>query len=739
MRAAAALLALLAACAARPHSGLEPPPPEAVRGRLEAGFRHLRAGRAQAALAEAGALLARHPWWVEAHRLAQDARRALLQSGPLLRDYTGLAEANPGRPEAWYLLARISGPARRQEQLFAQALALQPEFPRALAGLAWVLAGRGEREQALALLERAAALEPGTLDLPLALADRLVEGGAAERERALEWLERLARDAPGDPRPLLRIAALDRKPTGLLAGLKAALLEPEAQASVAGLAAHLEQAGESAAGAARLWLERLAAGSPPLSLQARVLLARLRNRAGDPAGAFALLGAVDREAALEGDDRELLGTLAFAAGRKREGLEALLEWLPEGFPLSGPTAAARAGLLRALAGEDLDGVPALLAGAGFPEAARAAGAAGGEELARAEEARLIESALALLLENGEPSGRDLHRLLRELRALSLALLGRDAVGTPRLISVFGAGTYLDPGGPGLPAFLLERGRMLFLGQRLGRPPEAYSGRLVSFARERLAVAGREVPIRCWLVEGSGIRPSQGLADLAGLALGRDCLIDLDAIRSWAGALRRQAARGIEAGVLGQPLAPASGPQGLWSPSDLAVKLVVLALAEEGPAVEQRLFEIVRQHELAHLADAALHLPPQARLARLAGLLLRSGLSPARVEAELETRAQASALARTRWPRLALAQAAGSLPAGADGQGSVHDVGYARLVWALGKDAPGGIGALFRLEPEELGRRARAVAERLGLPVFEVAPATEARSPCGPEPPGSCAG
>jgi len=110
--------------------------------------------------------------------------------------------------------------------------------------------------------------------------------------------------------------------------------------------------------------------------------------------------------------------------------------------------------------------------------------------------------------------------------------------------------------------------------------------------------------------------------------------------------------------------------------------------------------------------------------------LRSGLCPNTVEAELERRAQVYALSRTKWPLLALAQAAGGLPEGGNQRGEVHARGFALLVRDLAKLARNHpslgkeenvVAALYRLSPRMLSRFAGKVKQQMGLVPFRVGP------------------
>ena len=706
-------------------------------GRILEGARLLRQGKPSRALALGERILRVRPWDVEAHRLRQNAMREWFRSGPALLEYTRLAREHPNRPEAWYLLGRISFPLRRQITLFRKALSLNPRFPRAWGGLGWTLLTAGDGAGAEKAFARALALDPGQADYHLGMARALFRKTRGTIPVGREHLRIAARLRPMDPSPLLWIARIEGGAWSLLPRARAVTLEPGSPMVFQDLGNLLENLDSRSEAFYMGLLER---EKPFLCAHGLLLLARLRARAGEGREALELFGEAKRRGAfLEEKDRVLAATLLFGAGRWREGLAKLLRWRPRSFPLVGRTGLARLALEKGAARKERlpEDLLVPLAEAGWVRPARALAGwlrsrgrlvsrEGRTALERGEEVLYLEKILAAAM--GLPGSNTLGGLLKTLARTTRELLGRDVVGKPRLVSVVGIGTYLDPMGPGLPAFFRERGRLLLLGRRVGRRVQALSGRIVTSGRERLTLRGgpsREVTF--WLVDGAGLRPSGGPFDLAGLALDHFYMIDLEAIRRWAFQLRNSSRKAREAGALDQPPAPPEGPEGIFTPSDLAAKCRVVGVERPGPSLEERLFEIVRFHELGHLADAAWFLPPGRHLGRVARLLIRCGLWPDRVQAELERRAQAYALARTRWPFLALAQTAGALPVGADLRGESHEVGYALLVRDLARRAvpflPAGAAnptaSLFRLHAEELTAAARSVLDDMGLAAFRV--------------------
>ncbi len=735
----------ISSCAGGPDRTLSPRAGGAAlspgeREKLLEGGKFLREGNPAAALALAEELLRGRPWDVEAHRLRQNAMREWFRSGPALEEYSRLLREHPERPEAWYLLGRISFPPARQAALFRKALTLDPRFARAWGGLGWAFLAMGRAEDAVEALSRALALDPDEADFHLALgrALRVAPGGGLGKAAA--HFRIAARLRPGDPSPWYEIAMSRGGSEGILALGKALALEPGTPFLFERFSLVLRRDPGRAPSFFRAFLETRAEGLCPEGL---LRLARLRAEAGEgvrAVRAFRKAGAgLGR---LDAEDRIRLASLLFGMGRWKEGLAQLVRWRPAGVPLRGRPGEARAALEEALSsGKVPPGrLAGLLARAGWVLPAEAwAGwvrSKGGElprqarrDLARGREVLLLEELLQLALARaGNDKRPGLEGLLAELRKSTRAFLGKDLVGRPRVVSVLGLGVYLDPTGPGLPSFFLRRGRLLLLGRRAGLPPQGFTGRIVTQGKELLSLEGRTREVTFWLLEGEGLKPAGVPVDLAGLALDRFYLVDLEAVRRWAFQVRTSARRAREARALEQPLGPGLGPEGTFAPSDLAAKCRILGLERKGPRLEERLFEIVRLHELGHLADAAWFLPPLRHLGRVAGLLLRCNLDPKRVQAELERRAQAAALARTRWPYLALAQASGALPVGADLKGEVHEVGYALLVRDLAREALPLLGragrenpaaSLFRLRPEELHFAAGKVSEKMGLPSFRV--------------------
>ncbi len=737
---AGTILLLLCACAGRPVPlrGRAPVLHGEEERELLRGHRFLRTGHPERALALADGLLRDHPWSVEVHRLRQDAMRDFFRSGPMLREYTRLAGEHPDRPEPWYLLGRISFPLSRQVELFRKALSLEPAFPRAWGGLGWALFMEGDFKGAKKALSRALALDPVQADYHIALAR--IPSPLVGPVEARAHLETAARLRPGDPLPWFETARRSAGPKGLLAEARAVTLEPRSPLFYGIFPRFLGTGDPSAASFLRCLLER---NEPSLCPEGSLWLARLRNRAGEARAALqeyrkaeSVLGRLDLK------DRVRAASLLLGGGDWKAGLGKLLQWRPLSVPLRGKAGRARKRLEEILQGRRTPPsgeLVTLLAEAGWvrPAAALAGWIRSGggvlparaeRALARGREVLFLEGILQQALRFSWGPKGDLAGLLEKLRRWTRALLARDLVGKPRLVSVAGLGVYLDPTGPGLPSFFLERGRLLLLGERVGLPPQAFTGRILTQGREKLTLEGRSRTVTFWLVDGAGLEPQRNSFDLAGLALDRFYMVDLEAVRRWAFQVRHSALAARAARALDQPVAPPGGPEGIFTPSDLAAKCRVLGVERKGPPLEERLFAIVRIHELGHLADAAWFLPPWRHLGRVARLLFRCGLSPGRVQAELERRAQAYALALAGRPYLALAQAAGALPRGADLRGEPHEVGYALLVRDLARRAapflpPGGTGnraaSLFRLPPGELTAAAGRVVLDMGLAPFRV--------------------
>jgi hypothetical protein len=262
--------------------------------------------------------------------------------------------------------------------------------------------------------------------------------------------------------------------------------------------------------------------------------------------------------------------------------------------------------------------------------------------------------------------------------VSREILGEDVVGEPRIFSIPFVGSIVDPFSEGLPQFFARHNRHLVLGQRLGLPAEAMLLTRLSL-RDLEEDPDVPVPIRAREVVGEDriiqARTSLVGGDIAGVALIDNFVVDMDAVRDWAGALLRMRAIGREDGLalLRDPVPELDDPV---EPLDSEWRLALLSPVEDN-ALEEAVLDVIRWHERAHLSDTFYFLPPEANLWRVLGLLMRNGFRATSVEADLEARAELAALAKSRHTRLVLAHIAGFCGQRLEGF-SAHASGFERL-------------------------------------------------------------
>jgi hypothetical protein len=168
-------------------------------------------------------------------------------------------------------------------------------------------------------------------------------------------------------------------------------------------------------------------------------------------------------------------------------------------------------------------------------------------------------------------------------------------------------------------------------------------------------------------------------DIAGVALVDNYLVDMDAVRDWAGSLTRMRRIAREDGLalLRDPLPSVDDP---LEPLDAEWRLAVLT-PESDEALEAGVLDVIRWHERAHLTDTFHFLPPEWNLWRVVGLLLRNWFSARGVEADLEGRAELAALAMSPHTQLVMAHIAGFCRQDLSGL-SPHATGFEGLAGAL---------------------------------------------------------
>ncbi len=707
-------------------------PREVMPGLWEAS-RFLRLDMPRKALSIAEDLISKHPFLVEAHRVKQEAMKSLFLHGSMMKYYHDFLEANRGRPEPYYLLGRISRPLARRRKLFRLALETDPFFPRALGALGLLEDVSGNRERAEELIRKAIYISPETKDFHLMLAEILKSRGKEAMEKAFSHLEAARRLDPLDPLPLLAMAEYSRGLRAVPPFLAALDLEPR-NPEIGYTCWRIAESGGKETRACLL--AALEGKENSLPAPALFVLAWLRLEAGDQEGALQVYERLMKQGVrLPPDQKETYASLLIGKGRTLEALKVLDHWMPRGYE-----SRWKETIEAFLSGRERDGEKLVIAMAssGRWRAAsallRQKGCWKGDHGKEAEKAvagaRRLEIFEGIIKSNvyGRRDGKakDLRTLLGNLARASVDVFGTDIVGKPRIVYVSGLGGYVDPMGPGLPAYFRKRGRLLILGQKLGKPPEGLSGEIAGERDEVIRSPGRTRRVHCFLIEGKGMKPRTGIGDLAGLAIDDFYVIDLEAIAQWANSIRKNLSKVDAREVLEDPVFMDVPSLGMDFPCGLAMKLKILGSRRAKNSLEEDLFEITRMHELAHLGDAMYFLPVTSNLCRISRLLIKCGISVFRVKAELERRAQICAIAYSRNPLLALAQASEALEADYE-YGDPHILGYELLVLDMARKARelgvlrGGnvVAELFKLRPSSLRRLAKLVMKDLEIPPLTV--------------------
>lgn len=215
------------------------------------------------------------------------------------------------------------------------------------------------------------------------------------------------------------------------------------------------------------------------------------------------------------------------------------------------------------------------------------------------------------------------------------------------------GRLVDPRADGEDALVAEcarAGMVLIMGQRRGGPPEAIVGELERRESGRVLVRGMEVEREViWMKQRrlSGYEEWGGGGDLAGLALDRLVLIDMDAVRRWEGQIRRRNMRLAASGsaILEEPALEDEPVGACNDPAGVGDRL----LFRSPLSVEEE----VLVHENAHLVDAATRLPVEEHAFRNLALAVSRGFSAREIAAFLERNAQLSAIAEGPTPLASL--------------------------------------------------------------------------------------
>lgn len=234
---------------------------------------------------------------------------------------------------------------------------------------------------------------------------------------------------------------------------------------------------------------------------------------------------------------------------------------------------------------------------------------------------------------------------------------------------------------GLVDYFLKRNQAIFIGQFEGRPPAALLMTLVT--------PPRSVPVPAtdgaFAVEYTGddvvFRPlEEGGGEVAGRALYGCYYLDFDSLapsrRRLEKVLRDLPAATVRRLLESRGLEAASPEErtDIDRPLDMATTLLLRAVEIDG---RPRYLDIVRTHELGHVADALHHLPFWDNFLDNLALGFIGGFNAFGVMSRLEESAQEFALVHSPSPHLVLHDILRHLPSGATKQ--THADGYRRLL------------------------------------------------------------
>ncbi|MEZ5965363.1 MAG: tetratricopeptide repeat protein [Planctomycetota bacterium] len=702
-------------------------------------------GEAREALRVAESVLGEDPDNVMALRLRQDVLRERGRRGRLRSEAEERVHDAPNDPLGFYLRGRLQPAGRAQTADFERCTHLGPDFFWGWLGLGWSLR-RNDPTRAVAIFERLHALEPRSPLVCINLASTLLQqerpadaAAVYARLRAIPGAEAVAdlglarvhlhRDGRLEAwAPLLsalRARPYDGGVRGLLEGyLRAGLSvdrleqvrevlyqEPER------LATFVRAGGDrilaevfSRLGAPHLAREALSYdGQPPAAPQVRRAWRRAALATGDVHTYLADLRASFPRQLLDDERNQVRGRwISVLHGA----------WTEAQDPLADTTQVRQ--LVVALRDAGLLDEADAVATFGI---VRSGDSAALREL-RDEIRRAVgfEAAVRRVLYAGylTPKPATLEQTFAEVRRVALEILGEDVVGSPRVFSIPFVGSLIDPFGDGLPKYFARYNKHLVLGQRLGMPVEGMLLTRLS-VRDLADEVQVPVPVRAREVVGEDrsiqARTSLVGGDIAGVALIDNFVVDMDAVRDWAGSLLRMRRIGREDGaaLLHDAVPPAVDA---LEPLDAEWRLAMLSPVEDS-AVEAAVLDVIRWHERAHLADTFYYLPPEANLWRVGALLLRNAFSATSVEADLEARAELVALAKSPHTRLVLAHIAGFCGQQFDGF-SAHASGFERLARALQRrwvaagaaETAVAVSRWHELDPEQVRRTAQALLDNL---------------------------
>jgi hypothetical protein len=676
--------------------------------RVAAARAQFERGETAAALAVVADVLAEAPAHVDAHRLRQDALRQRGRLGLLLAEAEQRLERTPDDAAAHYLMGRVAADDAAKRRCFERATRLAPQSLWGWLGTAFVLRAT-DPARALRLYERLYDLSGRHETVAVSYAAAL--RAARQDDRAIEVYETLRASAPTRGIGELGLAeswfGSDTRVRAWEPPLAKALelrpFDPGVRSLVQRAAARWGEAD------LQQMLDILRRDADRLRQFCRDegvhVLASLFAQAGDPFAARGVLAEHGEREPMQAAARRLARQLLLRTGDLRGFLAALRAahpidlladetnkvrglwvtilqgpWMAAADPLAEPAAAAALvhALLQAGLLEEADTVGTMALLRHDLPALRAH-----RDEARREVA--FQRAVRRVVYHGyavaDGSGRDLEATLEEIRRISIEFLGTDVVGAPRLFKVPFVGTLVDPFAPGLGAHFARYNRHLVLGQRSGGPVEAMLLTRLSVRdlpqEGPLPLAG---PCQEVIGEDRAIRPLSGVlgGDLAGVALLNHYVIDLDAVFEWAAGLRerRRIVRADGDALLRDPLP--SGRDEL-DPAGVDWRLTALSPVQDSE-LDAAVLDMVRWHERAHLVDSFHFLPVESNFWRVLGLILRNGLRPSAVEADLEGRAETAALALSPHTELVLAHVAVFLAS--DSEGSPHARGFRGLARRL---------------------------------------------------------
>lgn len=747
---AAVLLVLLGGCAidvlssvpARVASKATPPQYE----RLHTIQRKVDGGDIDGGLRDLD-LLAGEGRFVEAERLRQDLLRQRGRLGFLRSEAAARVAAAPTSADELYLYGRLLPSGSAMHTAFASAAELEPESLWPWLGLAFSLRDV-DPSQSLAIYERLYAASEANQAVAVAYASSLRSAGRLRD--ALQVYETMAKAGGlvagvghlGMAQTLFALGSGPERALGWVSYLSAVRARPF-DPGVHGILRELLRAG-IADEQVEQCLDALRESEDRWRNFARGagtdLLASVLPRLQQPQAALIAIEAVDHDE-LGPSLRRQYRRLLLACGDSKSFHSALRGDLPRELLLAEDNQVRAVWLtLIDCADDGEDPCAGAEAASSWCAALRDAGLLAEAELAvdlavrrhgandemrsLREEVRMevaFENVLRRLLYRGYAASAraDLDSLLLEVRRSSIAMLGKDVVEPDVRFTLPLVGEMVDPFAAGLSRHLARYNRYIVIGRRAGGVAE---GLLFTRLSVRDLPTDPVLPVqgRCREVVGvdRSVRSLSGVlgGDLAGVALMNHYLIDHDAVVEWAQSIaaRRATTLADRLVVLDDPVPPDTD---VFDPLDASYRLAALSRLQDID-LEAAVLEVIRLHERRHLVDSFHYLPFEDNVWRGLGLILRFGLSPAAIEAEMERRAELAALAETKHPEIVLAHIAEFLAE--DDQGSPHVKGFSQLARDFAaalrqegvSDTDAAVARWYRLDPAIVRRAAQRLLNDL---------------------------